>query len=115
MPENRVAAGPAPDINSAIALASMVFLAVVGPQAVVVQPAFVEGLVSQLGFDQVTYATAMQMIGIASGPAIAARILEVGGAYHHIMLAAVLFLLLTLACILPPVIRHAAQTRLEQD
>ena len=71
-------------------------------------------LAAQARFDrsgrQVAYATALQMIGIASGPAIAATILTVG-AYGHIMMVAVLFLLITLACILPPVIRHAAQSR----
>ena len=76
-------------------------------------------LAAQARFDrsgrQVTYATALQMMGIASGPAIAARILEVGGGYNHIMLVAVLFLLITLACILPPVIRHAALARQDQD
>ena len=72
-------------------------------------------LAAQARFDrsgrQVTYATAMQMIGIASGPAIAARILEVGGGYSHIMLVAAVFVLITLACILPPVIRHATSAQ----
>ena len=72
-------------------------------------------LAAQARFDrsgrQVTYATAMQMIGIASGPVIAARILEVGGGYGHVMLVAVAFVLITLACILPPVIRHATSAQ----
>lgn len=75
-------------------------------------------LAAQARFDrsgrQVAYATALQMIGIASGPAIAATILSVG-AYDHIMLVAVLFLLVTLACILPPVLRHATLERPLQD
>jgi Arabinose efflux permease len=38
------------DLNSYLLLGSVVLLHLIGPQAMMVQPAFVEGLVSQLGF-----------------------------------------------------------------
>ena len=94
MSENRVAPGPGTDINSAIALVSMVFLAVVGPQAVVVQPAFVEGLVSQLDFSpvQAGYVSASENTGKAV-MSIAMMFLVTRANWRHLFYVSLLILI----------------------
>ena len=59
---------------------------------------------------QVTYAVAMQMMGIAAGPAIAAAILT-GGSYAQIITMSAALLVATLILIQPPVLRESLLSR----
>ena len=59
---------------------------------------------------QVTYAVAMQMMGIAAGPALAAAILT-GGSYTQIIIMSAALLVATLLLIQPPVLRESILSR----
>ena len=59
---------------------------------------------------QVTYAVAMQMMGIAAGPALAAAILT-GGSYAQIITMSAVLLVATLLLIQPPVLRESILSR----
>ena len=67
-------------------------------------------LAAHASFDQsgrqVTYATAMQMMGIAAGPAIAAAILT-DGSYSQVLLLSSVGMIVVIALIQPPVLREA--------
>ena len=68
-------------------------------------------LAAQASFDrsgrQVSYAVAMQMMGVAAGPALAAAIIS-GGTYTQIILTSTVLMVLTFMLIQPPVAREAA-------
>ncbi|MEM7277688.1 MAG: hypothetical protein AAF385_06135, partial [Pseudomonadota bacterium] len=74
-------------------------------------------LAAMASFDRkgkvVVYAVAMQMLGLAFGPAVAAYFLEDGDLSHVNQIAAVLFVGSWLL-ILPPVIKQARQTQMPQ-
>jgi len=55
------------DINSKNSIRSSIYLGVVGPALFIVQPAFVQGLVEYLGYDeqQAGYVASIEMWGIA--------------------------------------------------
>ena len=59
---------------------------------------------------QVTYAVAMQMMGIAAGPAVAASILT-GGTYGQVITLCTALLAVTLVLIQPPVLRESTLSR----
>ena len=59
---------------------------------------------------QVTYAVAMQMMGIAAGPALAAAILT-GGSYTQIIIMSAALLVASLLLIQPPVLRESILSR----
>ena len=75
-------------------------------------------LSAQASFDrsgrQVSYAVAMQMMGIAAGPAIGAAIIEAGSYTEVIWLGGVL-MVVTLFLIEPPVIRERQLNRVGQS
>lgn len=71
-------------------------------------------LAAQSSFDrsgrQVSYAVAMQMLGIAAGPRVGAMIID-GGTYTQIMLVSAVLFVVALILIQPPVLREAALSR----
>ena len=71
-------------------------------------------LAAHASFDQsgrqVTYATAMQMMGIAAGPAIAAAILT-DGSFNQVLLLSTVGMLVAIALIQPPVIKEKALSK----
>ena len=75
-------------------------------------------LAAQASFDrsgrQVSFATAMQMLGIAAGPAVGSAILDAGGGFEQIMVLAGVMMIVTLVLIQPPVLREAVLSKKEQ-
>lgn len=75
-------------------------------------------LAAQASFDrsgrQVSFATAMQMLGIAAGPTVGSAILDAGGTFEQIMVLAGVMMVVTLVLIQPPVLREAALRRKEK-
>ena len=75
-------------------------------------------LAAQASFDrsgrQVSFATAMQMLGIAAGPTVGSAILDAGGTFEQIMVLAGVMIVVTLVLIQPPVLREAALRRKEK-
>jgi predicted MFS family arabinose efflux permease len=75
-------------------------------------------LAAQASFDrsgrQVSFATAMQMLGIAAGPTVGSAILDAGGGFEQIMVLAGVMMIVTLVLIQPPVLREAVLSKKEQ-
>lgn len=75
-------------------------------------------LAAQASFDrsgrQVSFATAMQMLGIAAGPTVGSAILDAGGGLEQIMVLAGVMMIVTLVLIQPPVLREAVLSKKEQ-
>ena len=71
-------------------------------------------LSAQASFDrsgrQVSYAVAMQMMGIAAGPAVGAAIVD-SGTYMQVILLSAVLMAVTLVLIQPPVLREHALSR----
>ncbi len=75
-------------------------------------------LAAQASFDrsgrQVSFATAMQMLGIAAGPTVGSAILDAGGGFEQIMVLTGVMMIVTLVLIQPPVLREAVLSKKEQ-